>query len=112
VVALLTVFLISLAGIPVSAGFVGKFYLFAAAINGGYVALALGGVIMSVVSAYYYLRVVVAMYMRDSLGEEQWAPVSLASAVGLGLAVLVIGGLGVYPGPVLALARRAALSLL
>jgi NADH-quinone oxidoreductase subunit N len=110
--ALLTLFLISLAGVPISAGFVGKFYLFAAAINGGYVALAIVGMIMSVVSAYYYLRVVVAMYMRDTLGEEGWAPVSPAAALALGLAALVILGLGVYPGPVLALARRAALSLL
>jgi len=112
IAALLTLFLISLAGVPISAGFVGKFYLFAAAINGGYVVLAIVGMVMSVVSAYYYLRVVVAMYMRDTLGEEAWAPVSPAAALALGLAALVILGLGVYPGPVLALARRAALSLL
>jgi NADH-quinone oxidoreductase subunit N len=110
--ALLTLFLISLAGVPISAGFVGKFYLFAAAISGGYVVLAIVGMIMSVVSAYYYLRVVVAMYMRDTLGDEAWAPVSPAAALALGLAAFVILGLGVYPGPVLALARRAALSLL
>jgi len=83
-----------------------------AAINGGYVVLAIVGMVMSVVSAYYYLRVVVAMYMRDTLGEDTWAPVSPAAALALGLAALVILGLGVYPGPVLALARRAALSLL
>jgi NADH-quinone oxidoreductase subunit N len=112
VAALLTLFLISLAGVPVSAGFVGKFYLFGAAVNGGYVILAVVGVVMSVVSAYYYLRVVVAMYMRDALAEEGWAPVSPSAAVALGLAALVIVGLGVYPGPVLALARRAAQSLL
>lgn len=112
VAALLTLFLISLAGVPISAGFVGKFYLFAAAISGGYVVLAIVGMVMSVVSAYYYLRVVVAMYMRDTLGEEAWAPVSPAAALALGIAAFVILGLGVYPGPVLALARRAALSLL
>jgi NADH-quinone oxidoreductase subunit N len=112
VAALLTFFLISLAGVPVSAGFVGKFYLFGAAINGGYVVLAIVGVITSVISAYYYLRVVVAMYMRETVGDESWAPLSLSAAVALGLTAFVILGLGVYPGPLLALARRAALSLL
>jgi NADH-quinone oxidoreductase subunit N len=63
--AALTVFLVSLTGIPVTAGFVGKFYLFNAAVASGWVVLALVGVITSVVSAYYYLRVVVAMYMAS-----------------------------------------------
>ena len=79
--AALTVFLVSLTGIPVTAGFVGKFYLFNAAVAAGWVVLALVGVIMSVVSAYYYLRVVVAMYMRDPVGEDDWSPVSPAAAL-------------------------------
>ncbi len=109
--AAVTVFLVSLTGVPVSAGFVGKFYLFSAAVGGGYVALAVVGVLMSVVSAYYYLRVVVAMYMREPVGDDQWAPVAPAAAAALAFAVAVVLGLGVYPGPVLAWARQAAQSL-
>jgi NADH-quinone oxidoreductase subunit N len=111
--AALTVFLISLAGVPVSAGFVGKFYLFGAAVSAGKggVTLAVVGVLMSVVSAYYYLRPVVAMYMRDPFGEDDWGKVAPLSALALSVSVAVVVVLGVYPGPLLALARRAAESL-
>jgi NADH-quinone oxidoreductase subunit N len=109
--AALTVFLVSLTGIPVTAGFVGKFYLFNAAVGAGWVGLALVGVIMSVVSAYYYLRVVVAMYMRDPVGEDDWSPVSPSAAVALAFSVAVTLLLGVWPAPLLTLARLAARSL-
>ena len=109
--AALTLFLVSLTGVPVSAGFVGKFYLFNAAVSGGYAALAVVGFLMSVVSAYYYLRVVVAMYMRESVTADAWGPVGGAARVALALAATVVFGLGVYPGPVLTWARRAAESL-
>jgi NADH-quinone oxidoreductase subunit N len=66
---------------------------------------------MSVVSAYYYLRVVVAMYMREPVGADAWAPVSATAGVALALAAAVVLGLGVYPGPVLTWARMAAESL-
>jgi len=110
--AALTVFLVSLTGIPITAGFVGKFYLFNAAVSSGWVWLALVGVLMSVVSAYYYLRVVVAMYMRDPVGEDTWAPVSPASGLALGISVALTLVLGIYPAPLLDLARAAARSLL
>ncbi len=112
--AALTVFLVSLAGVPVSAGFVGKFYLFSAAVSAGKggVVLAIVGVLMSVVSAYYYLRPVVAMYMRDPQGEDDWGKVAPQSALALALSAAVVILLGVYPGPALALARQAAESLL
>ena len=109
--AALTLFLISLTGVPVSAGFVGKFYLFSAAVGAGYVSLAILCVLMSVVSAYYYLSVVVAMYMNEPAGEDVWSPVPLGASLALALAAFVTLGLGVYPGPVLDLARRAAASL-
>jgi NADH-quinone oxidoreductase subunit N len=109
--ATVTLFMISLTGVPVSAGFVGKFYLFSAAVEGGYVALAVAGVLMSVVSAYYYLRVVVYMNMREPVGEDGWARIGPAPAAALALAAAVVLGLGVYPGPVLAWARLAAQSL-
>jgi NADH-quinone oxidoreductase subunit N len=108
----LTVFLISLTGVPISAGFVGKFHLFRAAVEAGYTSLAIVGMLMSVVSAYYYLRVVVAMYMREPVGEDVWAPVGVASGVALAVAVAATLILGVYPGPLLVWARAAATSLL
>jgi NADH-quinone oxidoreductase subunit N len=111
VAAALSVFLISLTGIPVTAGFVGKFHLFNAAVGAGYVNLAIVGMLMSVVSAYYYLRVVVAMYMRDPVEEDVWAPIGVGSAAALTIAVVVTLVLGVYPGPVLGWARAAAASL-
>jgi NADH-quinone oxidoreductase subunit N len=110
--AALAVFLVSLTGIPVTAGFVGKFYLFNAAVSAGWVGLALVGVIMSVVSAYYYLGVVVAMYMRPPRGEDTWAPVSPSATVALAISAAVTLVLGVYPAPFLTLARIAARSLL
>jgi NADH-quinone oxidoreductase subunit N len=110
--AAVTLFLISLAGVPVSGGFVGKFYLFTAAVNAGYLGLALVGVLASVISAYYYLRVVVAMYMHDPVGDDTWAPVGALPAAALAASSLVVLGLGVYPAPLLDAARTAIRSLL
>ena len=112
--AALTVFLVSLTGIPITAGFVGKFYLFGAAVSVGSmgIALALVGVVMSVVSAYYYLRVVVAMYMSEPEAEDAWGPVSPASAFALAVSAALTLLLGVWPAPLLALARIAARSLI
>jgi NADH-quinone oxidoreductase subunit N len=109
--AALTVYLVSLTGVPISGGFVGKFYLFSAAVNAGYVGLAIVGMLMSVVSAYYYLRVVVAMYMRDPVGEDTWARVGPAAGLALAVTVAVVLVLGVYPAPLLGWARAAAQSL-
>jgi NADH-quinone oxidoreductase subunit N len=109
--AALTVFLISLTGVPVSGGFVGKFYLFWAAVSAGYAALAVVGVLMSVVSAYYYLRVVVFMYMREPVGEDTWSAVAPGAGFALAVSVALVLFLGIYPAPVLALARLAAGSL-
>jgi len=109
--AALTVFLVSLTGIPVTAGFVGKFYLFGAAVSSGWVVLALVGVLTSVVSAYYYLRVVVAMYMEPPLGEDNFAAVPAAAVLALVLSAGVTLLFGVWPTPVLTLARLASRGL-
>ena len=109
--AALTVFLVSLTGVPISGGFVGKFYLFSAAVNAGYAHLAIIGMLMSVVSAYYYLRVVVAMYMDSPVGEDPWSPIGAGAALALTISTTVVLVLGVYPGPLMALARAAAASL-
>jgi len=109
--AALTVFLVSLTGIPVTAGFVGKFYLFGAAVSSGWVVLALVGVLTSVVSAYYYLRVVVAMYMEPPLGEDNFAAVPAAAVLALVLSAGVTLLFGLWPTPVLTLARLASRGL-
>jgi NADH-quinone oxidoreductase subunit N len=109
--AQLTVFLISLTGVPISGGFVGKFYLFSAAVSAGYASLAIVGMLMSVVSAYYYLRVVVAMYFREPEGADTWSPVGVGAAFALALSTAVVLALGVYPAPLMAWARMAARSL-
>lgn len=73
--AAMTVFMLSLIGLPPTIGLVGKFYLFRAVIDGGFYGLAIIGVLTSLVSAYYYLRVVVTMYMKDgepTIERETW----------------------------------------
>ena len=97
IAALMTLFMISLAGIPGTAGFIGKLLVFSAAVEAGQVPLAILGVLMSVVSVYYYLRVPVLMYMREP-GDE--APrLGISSGEGLVLAVCAIGVvyLGLFP---------------
>ncbi len=74
--AAMTVFMLSLTGMPPTLGLVGKFYLFRTAIQGGFIGLAVIGVLTSLISAYYYLRVVVTMYMRE--GEPEIHPRTLA----------------------------------
>jgi NADH-quinone oxidoreductase subunit N len=100
----MAIFMLSLTGVPPTIGFVGKFYLFRSAIDAGLIGLALVGVITSLVSAYYYLRVVVVMYMRPGQPEtrsEIWLN------AGLGAAAVATVVLGVLPGPLLALAEAA-----
>jgi NADH-quinone oxidoreductase subunit N len=72
--AAMTVFMLSLTGMPPTLGLVGKFYLFRTAIQGGFIGLAIIGVLTSLISAYYYLRVVVTMYMREGDPESTREP--------------------------------------
>jgi NADH-quinone oxidoreductase subunit N len=108
----LTIFLLALIGMPPTAGFVGKFYLFSAAIQRGLVALAVIAVLNSVVAAYYYLRLIVYMYMREPEGAATTAFVTPAASIALGLSAWVTLQLGLWPGPVLTLAQRAVAPLL
>jgi NADH-quinone oxidoreductase subunit N len=107
--AIFCIFLFSLAGIPPTAGFIGKFYLFSAAIKSGYTGLAIIGVLNSAASVYYYLRVMVFMYMKDPVEEFDWA--GATPAVGLCLLLSVAGTLvlGIVPGVVLELAQKAVM---
>jgi NADH-quinone oxidoreductase subunit N len=109
--AMLTLMLISLTGVPVSAGFVGKFHLFKAAVSAEYAGLAVVGVLMSVVSAFYYLRLVVLMYMEESdEGTEFRTEAGFVPSI-VALCSALTFGLGIFPVPLMALARAAAASL-
>jgi len=102
----MAVFLLSLAGIPPTAGFFAKLYVFRAAIGAGFEMLAIVGVLTSALGAYYYLRVVLYMYMRPPEGEaEVLSAPSLA--VALLAAVLVVLVLGVAAEPLVRLAAAA-----
>jgi NADH-quinone oxidoreductase subunit N len=108
----LSIFLLSLIGIPPTAGFVGKFYLFGAAVKSGYVWLAVIGVLNSAAAAYYYLRLIVYMYMREPEGAPTVLAPSLSGALGLVVALWGVVQLGVAPGPFFDLAQAAVVPLL
>jgi NADH-quinone oxidoreductase subunit N len=103
----MAVFLLSLAGIPPTAGFVGKLYIFQAAVGAELYGLAVLGILTSVLGAYYYLRVVVYMYMRPPEGETETLSTP-AMAFALGAAVLVVVVLGIVAEPVVRLAQAAS----
>lgn len=109
--AMLTILLISLTGVPVSAGFVGKFHLFKAAVAVGYSGLAAVGVLMSVVSAFYYLRIVVLIYMEDPVEGVDFTIESGFVPSIVALAGVLTLGLGLFPATLMSLARAAADSL-
>jgi NADH-quinone oxidoreductase subunit N len=100
--AFMSIFLFSLAGIPPFAGFFGKYYVFVAAIDAGLTWLAILGVLMSVVSVYYYLRLIVVMYFRE--GDQQLpVTISRASYAVIILCILAVVELGVYPSSLLSI---------
>jgi len=104
--AAMAVFMFSLAGVPPLAGFFGKFYIFSAAVQAGFVGLAIIGVLNSVVSAFFYLRVIVYMYMREPAVEAR--PV-LAPPLALAITLAALGTivLGLLPAPLLTLAQQS-----
>ena len=108
------IFMLALAGIPPTAGFMGKLYLFAAAVEGGYVILAVIAVIMSAVSLFYYFRIVVQMYLQDGgegdaepaeLLRDRWTEAMIAVCI---VATMVVG---VWPRPIVGWAKSAASAL-
>ena len=106
--AAMLVFLLSFTGIPPTLGFWGKFYLFRTAVEGGNTSLAIIGLLTSLVSAYYYLRVVVIMYMRPgepAARRETWVNLT---AIVAALATLL---LGLIPGPLFDIASQAIIKL-
>ncbi len=104
----MAVFMFSLAGIPPTGGFMGKLYIFSAAIKSGYVWLVVLGALNSVISIYYYLRVIVVMYFQESGAEDVAFPApSPAITLGLGLAAAGIMILGVFPSYFWVLAQNS-----
>jgi NADH-quinone oxidoreductase subunit N len=106
---LMLVFMFSLTGIPPTAGFMGKFYLFMAAVNAGYTWLVVVAVIFSAISAYFYMRVVMYMYMREP-SQEVTLSTSPAINLAITLTALAVLAIGVLPGKVLNLAKLAITS--
>ena len=102
--AAMTVFMLSFTGVPPTLGFLGKFFLFRTVIEGGYIGLAIIGVLTSLVSAYYYLRLVVIMYMQE--GEPQISPAGWVRLTALGSAVLVVA-LSIFASPLFNWAAKA-----
>ncbi len=102
--------LLSLSGIPPTAGFLGKFFIFRAAIDAGYWWLAAIGILNAFVALYYYLGVVKYMYLYDSEQADVAIPVSRGTWVGLGLSTAVVIYLGVNAGPAFEWTREAAVA--
>jgi NADH-quinone oxidoreductase subunit N len=108
----LTVFLLSLIGIPLTGGFFAKYYVFTAALQSNLVWLTIIGVVNSAVAAYYYLRLIVVMYMREPSIEGAPEPVSPAMSTALIVAAIATIYLGVYPNKVVDSATIAGKQLL
>ena len=108
---LMLIFMFSLTGIPPLAGFVGKFFIFKAAVQAGLVWLAVVGVLFSAISAYFYLRVIMVMYMS-----EPKAPIELSTAPSLALALAISATavivIGVYPTNLLNFARASIVGIM
>jgi len=106
--ATLTIFLLSLIGIPITGGFFAKFYVFSAALQANLVGLVIIGVLNSAVASYYYLRLIVVMYMREAREDLPLPriPLGLGTALAVSLAATIY--LGVLPGRVLDYAARTA----
>ena len=110
--ALMTVFLLSLGGFPPTAGFIGKWYLFSASVSAGNYGLAIIGVLTSVVSVFFYLRVVVMMYMSDEVSTVPVTTPAPASFFALMVPTVAIFYLGILPTRLLELAAKSIATIL
>ncbi len=110
--AAMALFMFSLAGIPPTAGFVGKFYIFSAAVQNGYIALAIIGLLNSALSVYYYLRITVMMYMRSAEKELPFLEVTPAIAVAIFIAAFGTIYLGLFPSSYLDWAHQSIMDLM
>jgi NADH-quinone oxidoreductase subunit N len=109
--AMLTIFLLSLIGIPLTGGFFAKFYVFSAAVKANLIWLTVIGVLNSGIGAYYYLRIIVVMYMREARKEVPVTPISWSLGLALASCMAVTIYLGVLPGGLLQYAQDSAQQL-
>jgi NADH-quinone oxidoreductase subunit N len=109
--AALTIFLLSLIGIPMTGGFFAKFYVFSAAVKANLIGLTIIGVLNSGVGAYYYLRIIVMMYMRESRKKVPVTPLPFALRLALAACIAATIYLGVFPSRVLRYAQDSARQL-
>ncbi len=109
--ACLSLFLLSLLGLPVAAGFLGKFYVFSAALDSNLIWLAILLALNSVIGAYYYLRVMVAMYMREPKQVIAAEPVPWTLSIVLWIAAAGTIYVGLFPTRVIGFAAKAALNM-
>jgi NADH-quinone oxidoreductase subunit N len=107
----LTIFLLSLIGIPLTGGFFAKYYVFTAALRSHLIWLSVIGLVNSAVAAYYYLRLIVVMYMREPAGDAAPEPVAPGTGAALVLAAIATIFLGTMPGSVLTHADKSATNL-
>jgi len=109
--ACMALFMFSLAGIPPTAGFMGKLYIFSAALEAHYPGLAVIGVLNSVVSVYVYLRLIVIMYMSEAAAERPPVPRSAPAVLAVGMSALGTLQIGLFPARLLDLARQSIAAL-
>jgi NADH-quinone oxidoreductase subunit N len=109
--ATLTIFLLSLIGIPMTGGFFAKFYVFSAAVKAHLIWLTIIGVLNSGVGAYYYLRIIVVMYMRESRKAVPVSRIPFPLGVALAACIAATIYLGIFPGRVLQYAQDSAQQL-
>ena len=97
----LSIFLLSLLGMPLTAGFMGKIMVFSAAVNQGYIWLVVLGVLNTAISAYYYLRLIIVMFFRERTAA--WEPPRVPASVAVALILTIVGVfyLGLFPGRVI-----------
>jgi NADH-quinone oxidoreductase subunit N len=103
----MTIFLLSLAGIPPLAGFMGKFYVLSAAVKAQYYWLAVIGVLNSVIAVYYYLRVIMAMYFKESTGEFRKTVFSPAYSLVIIISLWALFHMGIFPRDFLLIAQKS-----
>jgi len=106
-----TILLLSQAGVPLTAGFLAKFYVLAAAVESGYTWLAVLAMLTAVVSAFMYLRIVVTMYFAEPEGEPRRPRIPAAAGLAMGLCVVGVLVIGIVPGPLSDVANDAVSQL-
>jgi NADH-quinone oxidoreductase subunit N len=108
----LSLFMLSLLGMPLTAGFMGKLMVFSAAIRQGYLWLVVIGVLNSAVSAYYYLRLIIVMFFRERTAPWEAAAIPASLALALVIAIAGVFYLGIFPGRILsAFSAKPSISL-